>query len=299
MGTSSPNGGQKGTTPLVPSWLDDSGSASPPAANPPAAPATNPQQPPANGQPAAPQTARSLAAVAVPAAGVANRFSAARAGMTRFARSGGTDRRSLGKALSSYVSQSNRGARTAARRMGSSRTAATGLVNFLNQAATQGTREALRSLNLESLAGQPIEQVFAGLADYICPPGGSIDEGIARDAFIETIADLAGAGITDIDQLTGDQIQTVFELYATHAIEARICNDVATSIVTMPANVRAAERVQEQLRDFIRRSVSDAVAASPDRIATLTPDRVNDFVGAIYQSSFEFIQVLADAEADQ
>ena len=183
--------------------------------------------------------------------------------------------------------------------MGSSRTTATGLVNFLNQAAAQGVREALRSLNLDTLTGQPIEQVFAGLADYICPPGGSIDEGIARDAFIETIADLADAGITDIDQLTGDQIQTVFELYATHAIEARICNDVATSIVAMPANVRAAERVQEQLRDFIRRSVSDAVAASPDRIATLTPDRVNDFVGAIYQSSFEFIQVLADAEADQ
>ncbi len=297
MGTSNPNGGQKGTTPLVPSWLDDGG-ASPPG-GPPDTPATNPQQQPANGEPARAPNASSPPIAAAPTMGAANRFSAARAAMTRFARSGGTDRRSLGKALSSYVSQSNRGARTAARRMGSSRTTATGLVNFLNQAATQGPREALRRLNLESLAGQPIEQVFAGLADYICPPGGSIDEGIARDAFIETIADLADAGITDIDQLTSEQIQTVFELYATHAIEARICNDVATSIVTMPANVRAAEQVQQQLRDFINRSVSDAVAASPDRIATLTPDRVNDFVGAIYQSSFEFIQVLADAEADQ
>ena len=54
--------------------------------------------------------------------------------------------------------------------------------------------------------GVPIEEVFAGLADYICPEGGSIDEGIARDAFVETIADLAGAGITDIDALTSGQI---------------------------------------------------------------------------------------------
>ena len=78
-----------------------------------------------------------------------------------------------------------------------------------------------------------MEEVFAGLADYICPDGGSIDEGIARDAFIETIADLAEAGITDIDGLTSDQIQTVFELYASHTIEARICNDIGTRVVTI------------------------------------------------------------------
>lgn len=183
--------------------------------------------------------------------------------------------------------------------MGSSQTTASSLVNFLNQAQTQGVREALRSLNLESLAGQPIERVFAGLADYVCPAGGSIDEGIARDAFIETIADLAAAGVSDMDQLTGAQIQTVFELYVTHAIEARICNDVATHIVTLPSDIRAAERVQEQLRDFIRRSVSDAVAASPDRIETLTPDRVAEFVTSVYQFSFEFLQILGDAEAGE
>ena len=113
--------------------------------------------------------------------------------------------------------------------MGSSRGVGAGLVRFLNDASANGVREALRTLNLESLAGRPIEEVFAGLADYICPEGGSIDEGIARDAFVETIADLAGAGITDIDALTPGQIQTVFELYATHAIEARICNDIGTN----------------------------------------------------------------------
>jgi hypothetical protein len=77
--------------------------------------------------------------------------------------------------------------------MGSSRGASAGLVRFLNDASANGVREALRTLNLESLPGRPIEEVFAGLADYICPEGGSIDEGIARDAFVETIADLLRA----------------------------------------------------------------------------------------------------------
>jgi len=175
--------------------------------------------------------------------------------------------------------------------------AAAGLVRFLNDASTNGVREALRTLNLESLAGRPIEEVFAGLADYICPEGGSIDEGIARDAFVETIADLAGAGITDIDALTPGQIQTVFELYATHAIEARICNDIGTKVVTLPANSRAAERVQAQLRDFIQRGVSDAINSAGVNIQSLTPDAVMGFVTDVYQSAFDVLQTMGDGEA--
>jgi len=181
--------------------------------------------------------------------------------------------------------------------MGASRGAAGRLVNFLNIAQAQGVREALRTLNLESLAGQPIEDVFAGLADYVCPEGGSIDEGIARDAFIETIADLAAAGITDIDALSPGQVQTVFELYATHAIEARICNDIGSKMISLPSDVRAAERVQAQLREFIQRSVSDAVAASKQTVQALTPDRVNEFVTTTYQAAFEVLQTIGDAEA--
>jgi hypothetical protein len=181
--------------------------------------------------------------------------------------------------------------------MGSSRGAASRLVGFLNQVQSEGVREALRTLNLDGLAGHPIEEVFAGLADYICPEGGSIDEGIARDAFIETIADLASAGITDMDGLTPAQVQTVFELYATHAIEARICNDIGTKLISLPTDARVAERVQAQLRDFIQRSVSDALSNAQTSIQALTTDRVGEFVTAVYQSAFEVLQTMGDGEA--
>lgn len=181
--------------------------------------------------------------------------------------------------------------------MGSSRGAGAGLVRFLNDTSANGVREALRTLNLESLAGRPIEEVFTGLADYICPEGGSIDEGIARDAFVETIADLAGAGITDIDALTPGQIQTIFELYATHAIEARICNDIGTRVVTLPADPRVAQKVQAQLRDFIQRSVSDAINGADVNIQSLSPDAVMDFVTSVYQAAFDVMQTLGDGEA--
>ena len=182
--------------------------------------------------------------------------------------------------------------------MGASRTASARLALFLSGAAPNGPREALRALNLENLAGRPIEEVFLGLAEYVCPDGGTIDEGIARDAFIETIGDLAQNGITDIDNLTAEHMQTIFELYAAHAIEARLCNDIGTRSISLPANAASAARVQEQLLDFIRRGVSDALTAARTTMQTLTPDRVLGFVTGIYEQAFFILQTMGDAEAD-
>lgn len=181
--------------------------------------------------------------------------------------------------------------------MGASTRAGAGLLGFLTDAQSRGAREALRTLNLEGLAGRPIDEIFLGLADYICPDGGTIDEGIAREAFIETIVDLSELGITDLDALSADQMQTVFELYATHAIEGRICNDIGMKAITLPADVHAANLVQQQLHDFIRRGVADALSAARTAMHSLTPDRVLDFVAGVYESAFAILRTLGDAEA--
>ena len=313
MGTSNAYGGAGGGTPLIPSWLQGVGAGTgegdqaqpqpdgaapkvPPAPTPPKVPPT-PAPPKVPSAPLPPEVPLAPTPQPPDSIGASDRFTSARSNFTRFARSGGSDRKSLGRAVSQYVSKSAGGSSQAARRMGSSRVAGAGLVRFLNTVSSNGVREALRSLNLESLAGRPIEEVFSGLADYICPEGGTIDEGIARDAFVETIADLAGAGITDIDALTPEQIQTVFELYAAHAIEARICNDIGTKAVTMPPDPRAAEMVQAQLRDFIQRGVSDAINAAGVNIQSLTPDAVMGFVTDVYQSAFEVLQTMGEVEA--
>jgi hypothetical protein len=236
---------------------------------------------------------------AVPPVAAGNRFSAARNNFSRFASSGGNDKASLGRAVSNYVSHSTGGSKQAAQRMGASRTTSAGLLNFLSSAAANGTREALRTLKLESLAGRPIQEIFLGLADYICPDGGTVDEGIAREAFIETIADLTEAGVTDLDALTLDQIQTIFELYATNAIEARLCNDIGANAVTFPDDVQDALRVESQLHDFIYRSVSDALTAARAGLQNLTPDGVLGFVTRVYEQAFGILQSLGEEEADK
>lgn len=295
MGTSSAFGGQSGGTPLVPSWLGNDGA--PTVAPDGAAPhnGATPTESPPQLQPGSPAPP---ARPPIPPTADPTRFLAARNNYSRFAGSGGDDRRALGRAVSHYVGSSLGGARTAAARMGSARRAGSHLVGFLSDAATRGATAALRALNLGALAGRPIEEIFLGLADYVCPDGGSIDEGIAREAFIETIIDLAGAGITDLDGLSPDQMQTVFELYATNAIEARLCNDIGTRAVILPPDSRQAARVQAQLNDFIRRAVADALTTSRAATAVLTPDHVLAFVGNIYEQAFSILQIMGIAEAE-
>jgi hypothetical protein len=182
--------------------------------------------------------------------------------------------------------------------MGASRTAGAQLAGFLSNAVAQGPREALRALNLEGLAGRPIEQVFIGLVEYVCPEGGSLDEGIAREAFIETIADLADNGVNNFDSLNADQMQTIFELYAAHAIETRLCNDIGMNAITLPADAVQAASLQRQLLDFVRRSVSDAMTQARQAMVTLTPERVSGFVTRVYEEALRLLESFGESEAD-
>jgi len=287
MGTSTAYGGPGGETPLIPSWLGN-GSGSEPDMGQDGGPPSNSDDPPA--PPAKPP---------IPKSADSQRFSGARNNFTRFAGSGGNDRASLGRAVSRYVSTSSGGARQAAQRMGASRGAGARLLGFLSDANTKGMREALREFNLQSMAGRPISEVFVALADHICPGASTVDEGIAREAYIETIIDLADEGVADLDTFTPEQMDTVFELYATHAIEARICNDIGTKVVTMPSNAQVAHQVEKQLRDFIRGAVGDALTRARESTPNMTQDQVLAFVDSVYESAFSILQSLGDAEAEQ
>jgi hypothetical protein len=295
MGTSGSYGGAGNGSPLIPGFLNDPSPASAPVLAPsvPSAPNTPNAPNPLPGIVAPPQPRPAASQAPLP-----GRFTGPRSNFSRFARSGGRDRAALGRAVSGYVSTAAGGARQAARRMGSSRQTGARLYSFLSDAQARGSVEALRALNLEALAGRPIEEIFLGIAEYVCPAGGTVDEGIARDAFIEMIADLADQGMTDFDTFTPDQMQTVFEMFATNAIEARICNDIGKNSVTLPADVAALERVQAQLHDFVSRAVSDVLTAARAASGTLTQQQAMQHVDAVYEAAFEMLQAMGDTEAE-
>ena len=228
MGTSTSNKGTRGkNTPLIPTWLySEIETPSQPSVG-----ANDENTPPQPGLAPSPPNYPPIPPTADP-----NRFRTVRSNFSRFARSGGTDHASLKRAVSGYINKTSGGSRNAARSMGSSRKAAASLFGFLSDVSERGIENVLRSLKLESLAGRPVEEIFAGIRDYICPEGGTVDAGIAIDSFIRTIADLAEAGISDFNTLNSDQIQTVVELYMTHTIEERLYNEIGTNTISLPEN---------------------------------------------------------------
>jgi hypothetical protein len=88
-------------------------------------------------------------------------------------------------------------------------------------------------------------------------------------------------------------------MYATHAIEARICNDIGLKAITMPSDAQAALRVEAQLRDFVRNGVSDALANARAGGAVLASDRIQGFVDQVYEDAFRFLHARGEAEGDQ
>ncbi|MBV9825358.1 MAG: hypothetical protein JO001_06765 [Alphaproteobacteria bacterium] len=180
--------------------------------------------------------------------------------------------------------------------MGASRAAGSSLAAFLADAARSGVDEALRTLNLPGLAGRPPAEIFAALTDVFCPDGGTIDEAIAREAFVEMIIDLSEIGVADIADLAPERMPEIFELFVAHAIEARIENDIAMKAVAVPANTDAAQRVQDVLCDFIRRAVQDVMVRADD-LRELAQDRIKEWVDTVYAQAFELLRVLGDEEA--
>jgi hypothetical protein len=205
--------------------------------------------------------------------------------------SGGPIRRGAGK----FVAASG-GGQAAARQMGSSRALAGGIASLAGSISDAGPTEALRRFNLEGLAGAPAQEVFVALTDALCPPGGTIDEAIARDALLETIADLAANGIGNFDELTQDDLQEVFVGVVARSIEGKILNEVGTNTIKLSPDTAAVERTQRMLHTFVVGCVRDRFQASGETVSSLDSAQIDRFVTELYAASFDLMQTLGEAE---
>ena len=156
MGTSTHNGGQKGGTPLVPSWLEQ--------------PDVNPQ----NENGLGPDGSQ------IPPVGDADRFRTPRGEFTRYINSGGRDS-SLGrKSVSNYIRNSLGGSSNATQRMGAARSSSARLLNVAGVFASGGARAVEQYLSIENLSHKTASDAFIAITDFICPDGGPQDEGIGN-----------------------------------------------------------------------------------------------------------------------
>ncbi|WP_419859290.1 Qat anti-phage system associated protein QatB [Candidatus Palauibacter irciniicola] len=211
--------------------------------------------------------------------------------MTRGART--SDSRAIRRGAARYVGASG-GGRAAARRMPNSRAVASGVAELARSFASHGPVEALRRFDLDGMAGAPAEDVFVALTDMLCPPGGTIDEAIARDAMLEAVADLAAAGVGDFDELSTDDLRELFIGVVSRSIEGKILNEVGTNAVSVPADIAGVERAQNMLRDFVEGCVRDEFEARGSELGDLDGNVIDGFVEDLYAAALGLVMVLGD-----
>jgi len=291
MGTSTKYGGSKRG--LVPSWVNDDapGVAPPPPPAPP--PASGPPGSPSNPKPPPPKPPPRPAPRGPDVAGAGD-LRNARSNFSRFSRTG--SRSLLGKALSEYVRDGYGGGKRASSRMGASRKSGRRLLGVLRDAQQLGAAEALRrSIDLPGLAGRPATDVFVALLEFVCPPGGALDEAIAREGMLDAICDLAQAGVGNFDDLTPEQMNEFFLDFLARSIEGRIINDIGVRGITLPDDPAAAENVAQQLHDFVFGCTKNELAGQLDDLASLNDREVEKLSNDIYEAAFDLIAAAAEA----
>lgn len=228
-------------------------------------------------------------------------FTGARTAFTRFSRTGGNS--GLGNALASYVGGGGSGSRRggsggagrAAQRMGASRTAGAKLLGVVRDFQQVGAQDTLRRLDLAGMANLPASQVFLSMLEFLCPPGGAIDEAISRQAMLEAIGILAEAGPVEFSQLNAEQLRDFFLDFVVLSIEGRVIADIGAKGITLSPDVEAVERSHEQLHDFINGCCLSHLAGLLTGIGGLTDGEVERRCNEIYEAAFSLI---ADAGED-
>ena len=302
MGTSSPVGRGRNGNPLLPTWLPDP-QAPDEITTQPSPEAGEPDRPTDGGDgpddgggqlgsadPGRPDQGNETAR---PAAS----FTGGRTNFTRFARSGGSDRRALGRALKGYVSKASGGARTAAQRMSAERAAVRTLSGLLaaSRGNPGGIRDVVRSIDMAVLASLPVEQIYAALVDHVCPSDGTLDDDYARDAYLEAVAEMTGG---DADLERPDEVAALrfVASFIAHAVDHRVVNAIANGIVSLPSDLDVAKALQAGLQDFIRGCVDDALA---DLGGQSQVDAFQAGVEATFERVIGFIERAADSAAEE
>ena len=291
MGTSGPSSGSGSNSPLVPSWIDEPDTRPLPGGDEPGTPDDS-----ANDQDQSARDQDDNRRPPIPPTAPPKRFQGGRSNFSRFAGSGGSDGRALRRAARDYVRNGTGGRGNAIRRMGPSRTAVGNALGVLRGFQRAGVQETLRRLNLESLSGRGVQQVFIGLTEVVCRDGGPVDEAIARDAWLETIATLDEFGIDDLEMLSTEHVQEVFLSFIAHTIEARLYQEIGVNGFEFAENLDDIERFDEQFRDYIERSVRDSFTADLAQLSDMTDQAIRDVVDKTYGDTWDLLQLLGDQE---
>ena len=111
---------------------------------------------------------------------------------------------------------------------------------------------------------------------------------------LETVADLAAAGVGNFDRLSADDLREFFIGVVSRSIEGKIFNEVGTNAVSVPDDINGVEQAQNMLYDFVERCVRDEFEAQDKDLGDLDGNAINGFVDDLYAAALDLIQALGE-----
>lgn len=277
LGTSTRNNGQKGSTPLVPSWLLD--------------------QEKTQGESGTSQDITNQS-IEVLQNGNPRRFTTPRKNFTRYVKSEGRDGESLHRALSGYVRHSVGGTHNAVTRLGAARSTTANLFYILGQTVEKNWNVQVDNRPLGLLTGMTVEKAIGSLIDILCPDGGTEDESIARNALAATVDDIPELQKIPLGKINEAILTLIVKNYMAHVIMLRILNDIGNKIIQLPKDNNTIGIIATQLEDLLKGAVSDSFNEElKDRNLTefgsVELKRITD---CIYERTFEVLMRLGGTD---
>jgi hypothetical protein len=285
MGTSGSSRGPGSGTSLVPTWLNEPAPGPLPGNVPPSADDDSDDNPGADGNNPLPTKPDDSSRPTIQAPPFTGRFASARGNFTSFAGSGGNDRPALRRAVRDYV-------RTGS---GGSANAASNALGLFRGFQRDGVGETLARLNLSELAGRPAREVFLGLTEVVCKDGGSIDEAIAREAWLETVAEVDGLGVSDLNNLSTDQIKEFFISFIANAVETKLMQEIGVNGLKV-ADLNTIQTFEAQLEAYIRGSVRDSFTSDLTDLSSMTDGQIRGVVDKTFKEAWDLLELLGDRE---
>ena len=98
-----------------------------------------------------------------------------------------------------------------------------------------------------------LSTVFSLLASFVCPDGGPNDEGMARSAYFDTIAENQMLYEKKIEELTAQDCMSILQKYMSKVIMEHIKNDIANKIIILPNDINEISHIEGSVEQLIQR----------------------------------------------
>ncbi len=139
------------------------------------------------------------------------------------------------------------------------------------------------------MVNRPAADVFVAMLEFLCPPGGAIDEAISRQAMLEAIGNLEDIGPTGFGEMAPEQLREFFMDFVALSIEGRVIADIAARGIAISSDIETVENTHTQLHEFIDGCCRVHLSGLLTGLEALSNREIDQRVDEIYEAAFSLI----------